>query len=86
MKKYSSGLVKSRFAELRNVWMLQKYYAIIESEVASGVYTNLHDAVATSSMVAAIDFKPEIYVSEVNDEEARERAKLVFSKVQTHHR
>ena len=86
MKKYSPGLVKSCFAELRNVWMLQNYYAIVESEVASGVNTHLHDAVATSSMVAAIDFKPEIYVSEVNDEEARERAKLVFSKVQTHHR
>ena len=65
--------------------MLQNYYAVVVSEVASGVKTHVDDAVATSSMVAAIDFKPEISVSELNDEEARTRAKLVLSKVQTHH-
>ena len=85
MQKYSPGLVKSCFAELRNAWMLQNYYAVVESEVASGVNINLDDAVATSSMVAAIDLKPDISVSELNDDEARKRAKLVLSKVQTHH-
>ena len=84
MKKHGPGLVNSWFAELCNAWMLQNYYVVVEFEVASGVDTHVDDAVATSSMVAAIDFKPEISVSELNDEEARKRPKLVLSKVQTH--
>ena len=85
MKKVSPELVKSCFAELRYAWMLQHYYAVVESEVANGVNTSFDDAVTTSPMVAAMDFKPEISVSELNDEEARTRAELVLSKLQAHH-
>ena len=80
MKRYSPGLVKSCFAELRNAWMLQNYFAVVESEVASGVNANLDDAVATSSIVAAIGFKPEISVSELNNEEAGKVQSLCFQK------
>ena len=64
-RKVSPELNKSCVDELHN-----RYDAVVESEVTNGANTSFDDAVATSSKVAAIYFKQELSVSEVNDEEA----------------